>query len=164
MKAIIQRGLNLSVNYVLIDKKYIPLEQSIGAYCCDNCGKLIANIATVKSIDGTFNIGFDCLETILINNKLLSGTDIAEYERIKKTIPKVLRFSKVIKETLSKYPITGIKFEKQIYQSDFYPFYWLQNNDTKSRNNDYVKLKDIDFDFLIDTLKNIFPQLTLITE
>jgi len=164
MKIITQRGLSLSVNYTLIGKKYIPLEQSIGAYCCDNCGKLIANIATVKSINGTFNIGFDCLETILINNQLLSGCDIQEYERVKKMIPKVLRFAKTIKETASKHNITGLFFEPKMFASDsFFTFYWLVDNQETSRNNDYVKLKDMDFDFLIDTLKNIFPKINFKT-
>lgn len=158
MKAIIKRNLDLSVNYALIDKKYIPIEQSIGAYCCDNCGKLIANIATVKSIDGTYNIGFDCLETLLINNQLLSGSDIQEYERVKKMIPKVLRFAKTIKEMQSKYNITGLLFEDKSF-GDYFTFYWLVDDQETSRNNDYVKLKGMDFDFLIETLKNIFPKM-----
>lgn len=158
MKTIIKRNLDLSVNYTLIDKKYIPIEQSIGAYCCDNCGKLIANIATVKSKNGTYNIGFDCLETLLINNQLLSGLDIQEYERVKKMIPKVLRFAKTIKEMQNKYNITGLLFEDKSF-GDYFTFYWLVDNQETSRNNDYVKLKDMDFDFLIQTLKNIFPKM-----
>ena len=72
MKAIIERNLPLDVKYILTDKKYIPLADGYGC-TCDNCGKLIANIATVKNTNGnSFNIGFDCLETILINNSLLS--------------------------------------------------------------------------------------------
>lgn len=161
MKTIIQRGLKLDVNYTLIDRKYIPLEQSLGAYCCDNCGKLIANIATVKSVAGTYDIGFDCLETLLINNQLLSGKDIAEYERVKKMILKVLRFSKYIKDVVSKNEsVTGIKFETN-YFGDYYTFYWLHNHSDKSRNNDYVKLKDMDAGFMIETLRNIFPKLTI---
>lgn len=165
MKTIIQRSLPLNINYTLIDKKYIPIEQSAGAYCCDNCGKLIANIATVKNTTGDiYNIGFDCLETILINNSLLSSGDIAEYERVKKMIPKVLRFSKYIKEKLSinsHLNIAGIKFEVPTYQTDWLTFYWLQNNSDKSRDNDNIKLKDVDFDFVIQTIKNIFPKLTI---
>lgn len=165
MKTIIQRNLPLDVQYIVIDKKYIPLENSFGC-TCDNCGKLIANIATVKNTNkDSFNIGFDCLETLLLNNNLLSKNDIKEYENTKKMIPKIIRFSKTIKENLNKYPnITGIKFEKQTYQSDWFTFYWLQNNELKSRNNDSVKLKDIDFDFLIETLKYIFPKLQIILE
>lgn len=165
MKAIIQRNLPLDIKYLLIDKKYIPLTEGCGI-CCDNCGQIIANIATVKSETGViYNIGFDCLETVLINNSLLSTKDIAEYEAVKKMIPKIIRFSKTIKERLSTNAhlnITGIKFEKQSYLSDSYPFYWLQNNQLTSRDNDYVKLKEVDMNFVIDTLKNIFPKLTIL--
>lgn len=164
VKRIIQRNLPLNVKYILTDKKYIPLEQSFGL-CCDNCGKLITNIATVKNENGdVFDIGFDCLETILINNSLLSTNDILQYEAAKKMIPKILRFSKTIKETLDKNRglITGIRFEKQ--WDDYFTFYWLVNNEAKSRNNDVVKLKEMDRAFLIETLKNIFPKLLIIAE
>lgn len=161
MKQIIERSLSLSIRYTLIDKKYIPLEHSCGLGC-DNCGKLIANIATVRSESGeVYNIGFDCLETLLINNSLLSSGDIEQYERVKKMIPKVLRFAKIIK-AMSK--VTGLLFEIQKYPSDLYTFYWLTNNQLSSRDNDYVKIKDMDFDFMIDTLKNIFPSLTILTK
>lgn len=168
LKSIIQRNLPLNQKYVLTDKKYIPLTEGCGT-CCDNCGQLIANIATVRNADGTvYNIGFDCLETILINNNLLSAGDIEAYDRVKKMIPKVLRFAKKIKEQLHNTElvqhlnITGLRFEKQSYDSDYYPFYWLQNNQQTSRDNDYVKLKDVDINFVIETLKSIFPKLTII--
>jgi hypothetical protein len=165
MKTIIERQLPLNQHYTLIDKKYIPLAESIGT-CCDNCGQLIANIATVRNETGTvYDIGFDCLETILINNSLLSGKDIDEYQRVKKMIPKILRFSKLIKETLTtniNANITGIRFEKQSYPSEYYPFYWLKAGQLTSRDNDFVKLKEVDILFLIDTLKNIFPRLTFL--
>lgn len=168
MKAIVQRNLPLNQKYILTDKKYIPLSEGYGT-CCDNCGKLISNIATVKNDNGTvFNIGFDCLETILINNNLLSAGDVEAYERVKKMIPKVLRFAKKIKDQLHNAQlvqhlnITGIRFEKESYISDCYPFYWLQNNQQTSRDNDYVKLKDVDINFVIETLRHIFPKLTII--
>lgn len=168
MKTIIQRALPLNTMYFLIGKKYVPIEQSAGAYTCDNCGQIIANIATVKDEAGKVSdIGFDCLESILINNSLLSTGDIEAYEKAKKMIPKLIRFSKVIKERLDANKhinITGIKFEKQSYASDYYPFYWLQNNQTSSRDNDFVKLKDVDIVFIIENLKNIFPNLTFIHE
>lgn len=165
MKAIIKRNLDLTVKYTVIDKKYIPLENSFGC-TCDNCGKIIANIATVKNETGNiYNIGFDCLETILINNSLLSCNDIAEYNRIKSIIPKVLRFSKSIKEKIlnnKHINITGLLFELQSYESDFYTFYWLTNNQPTSRDNDYVKIKGNDFDFMLKTLQNVFPALQIL--
>ncbi len=167
MKAIIQRALPLTEKYGLVDKKYIPLVESCGT-CCDNCGQLIANIATVRSESGLlFTIGFDCLETLLINNSLLSSGDIAEYEKVRMQLPKIIRASKKLAETLSNNKhinITGIKVEKPMFLNDkFYPIYWLKNNEANSRDNDYMTIKDADFDLVIDTLKNIFPKLTIIS-
>jgi len=166
MKQIIERHLPLTEKYSLIDKKYIPLSESFG-YCCDNCGQLIANIATVRSESGkVFSIGFDCLETILINNSLLSSGDIAEYEKARTQLPKIIRASKKLLETINNNKhinITGLFIEKPMFTGGkFYPFYWLKNNETKSRDNDYMKIKDIDFTLLIDTLKNIFPKLNIL--
>jgi hypothetical protein len=167
MKNIIQRALPLDRKYFIIDKKYIPLEQSIGAYCCDNCGKLIANIATVKDEQNKVsNIGFDCLETILINNSLLSQSDILSYEATKKMIPKILRFSKVIKQAIEENKkfiskITGLRFEPQSYESDYYTFHWLYNGSISKGYNDNVKLKEMDYSFLVSTLKGIFPNLNI---
>lgn len=162
MKAIIKRNLSLDTKYTVIDKKYIPLENG-GGYCCDNCNKLIANIATIKNeIGETFYIGFDCLETLLINNNLLSGSDVKEYEIVKKMIPKVIRFSKKIKETVSESNlITGIRFDKQQSYDEWFIFYWLVGSETVSRRNDFTKIKDMNIEFLIETLKNIFPKLNI---
>lgn len=163
MKTITKRNLPLNVKYVVSDKKYIPLVEGMGL-CCDNCGKLIANIATVINENGfTYSIGFDCLETLLLNNNLLDKGDIESYEATKKMIPKVIRFSRLIKETRYKYPtITGILLERSLYKTDYQIFYWLQNNAEHSRDNDYIKLKDMDFDFLVTTLRNIFPKLSIL--
>lgn len=162
MKQIIKRNLPLDVQYTVVDKKYIPLLEG-GGCTCDNCGQLIANIATVKSVNGTFSIGFDCLETFLLNNNLLDGFDLSAYENVKKMIPQCLRFAKKIKETLTNNKainITGLGFEKPIF-SDWFAFYYLKNNETKSRDNDSIKIKGMDFYFMLTTLKNIFPKLQI---
>jgi len=164
MKQIIKRNLPLNVRYICIDKKYIPLIDVFG-YCCDDCGRFIANIATVKSVNGTYNIGFDCLEKLLLNNNLLDGFDIIEYENVKKWIAQIIRIAKKIKETITNNPnlnITGLAFTKEDYLTDYYPFYWLKNNEVQSRDNDYIKVKNMNFNFMIDTLRNIFPKLNII--
>ena len=159
MKAIIQRNLPLNQKYIITDKKYIPLIESFGT-CCDNCGKLIANIATVKHENGkSFNIGFDCLETILINNSLLSTGDIELYHRVKTMIPKIIRFSKEIKEiTGANNGIDAIVFEQKMFEDDIFFTYYIVKNGYKPSNS-YFKARGIDFDFLIETLKNIFPKI-----
>lgn len=166
MKKIIQRNLPLDVQYVCTDKKYIPLVNSVGLGC-DNCGKLISNIATVKSKNGTYNIGFDCLETILINNHLVDNFSKEDLEKVKSDINKCIRIGKYISESISNNKninITGLHFNKPLYKSDPYlTFHWEIDNQ-KSRNNDYIKAKDVDFDFAIKTLRNIFPKLNIVTE
>lgn len=167
MKAIIQRNLPLNEKYGLIDKKYIPLIESFGT-CCDNCGQLIANIATVRAESGNvYNIGFDCLETILINNSLLDSGSIEQYQRAKIQLPKIIRASKKLSETLQNNKhinITGILLEKPTFEgSKFFPFYWLKNGETKSRDNDLLIIKEVDFTLLTETLKNIFPRLHILT-
>lgn len=168
MKAIIQRALPLDKKYILIDKKYIPIEVSLGAYCCENCGKLISNIATVQSEGKRYNIGFDCLETILINNSLLSTGDVNEYQKYKKMIPKIIRFGKELKELIELNKKNGIvlnafKFEKPRWNTDWVVFYLIAKN--CKPYNDGKKLKDVDFYFLIETLCNILKgQITESTE
>lgn len=179
MKTIVKRNLPLDVIYVMTDKKYVPLNDGYGCTCA-NCGKPIANIATVRDSEGaTYDIGFDCLETILINNNLLSAGDVAQYEAVKRMIPKILRFSKHLKETIALNKaecagringvvntnrVTGLLFERPRYKSDWFAFYWLHNDKTTSRDNSSVKFKDMEFDFLVETVKNIFPKLTVIVK
>lgn len=163
MKNIIQRNLPLDVKYTILDRKYIPILDG-GGCICDNCGKLIANIATVKSENGTHSIGFDCMETFLLNNQLLDGFDVDEHKRVKKMISKIIRFSKYLKEIMDANPsinITGLRFEQPTF-GDWITFYYLKNNEETSRDNDSIKLKDTDFKFLIETMKNIFPNLQII--
>lgn len=163
MKAVIERNLPLNTKYIVTDKKYIPLTEGFGC-TCDNCNKLIANIATVKNEAGkSFNIGFDCLETVLINNSLLSTNDIKEYERVKAMIPKVIRFSKTIKENIElNNGLDGLLFERPsgyFFESGWITYYLLKGNSKPYNTN--VKLKDMDFDFLLTTLKNIFPKMQI---
>jgi len=165
MKNIIQRKLSLNVNYTVVDKKYIPLLEGFGC-TCDNCGKLIANIATVENPKGEkFNIGFDCLETFLLNNNLLSQGDIEQYEKVKKMIPKVIRVSKEIKENIQAnkengVTITGMSFEKDnsIY-TNWFNFDWISDK-CRPYNSGY-KIKEMELEFLVNTLQNIFPNLSI---
>lgn len=78
MKKVIQRSLPLNVKYTLVGVSYLSLEDG-GGCSCDNCGKLITNIAAIKS-DRVYNIGLDCLDSILLNNDLLNGEDYFKYQ------------------------------------------------------------------------------------
>lgn len=53
-----------SGQYEKISTTYIPLIEGQGA-CCDNCGRLIANIVRVKHEGGEYyTIGQDCAKTL----------------------------------------------------------------------------------------------------
>ena len=120
MKKIIQRNLPLDVKYNLIDKKYISLIDGSGT-CCANCNKPIANIATVKGGDKTYNIGFDCLETLLINTKLLDGESIENYNQFKKSLPTFLKRAKEINETVDLWKGRNFKIDYiEVEVNDFY--------------------------------------------
>lgn len=77
-KRIIQRALPLTVKYQLIGISYVSIID--GGNCCDNCGKLISNIAQVKNTDGNYySIGLDCLDTVILNNQLLDNASYVKY-------------------------------------------------------------------------------------
>lgn len=77
-KKIIQRALPLDVKYSLVQIIYIPVLDGGGT--CENCGKLISNIANVKDSNGKCStIGTDCLETLLVNNNLLDSESYINY-------------------------------------------------------------------------------------
>lgn len=99
-KKIIQRNLPLNVKYTLIDKKYISILD--GGCVCENCFKPISNIATVKSEIGMYNVGFDCMETFLLNNNLLEGFDIENYTAYKRSLPAMIKNAKLVKDSIVK--------------------------------------------------------------
>lgn len=64
MKTITNRNLSILTTYKLIDTFYLSVEDG-GGTCCQNCGRLITNIATVEDASGKrFSIGLDCAGTL----------------------------------------------------------------------------------------------------
>ncbi len=77
MKTVIQRNLPLNKRYIFVSAKYVSLIDGTGS-TCENCGKLIANMITVKDEDGKqYVIGQDCAKTLTSLQKdvnyILSG-------------------------------------------------------------------------------------------
>ena len=71
MKTLIQRNLSLADTYSVISYSYTPLIDGIGQ-CCENCGKLISNMVTLKNQSGnSFIVGNDCAETLTSDYRLL---------------------------------------------------------------------------------------------
>ena len=46
LKRVVRRNLPINDKYVLIDSFYTSMENGT---CCDNCNKIIANIAVIKN-------------------------------------------------------------------------------------------------------------------
>lgn len=61
--------------YKLINSSYVSIMDG-GGCCCDNCGRVIANIVTVQHESGKrFIIGVDCAETILGKKEITTAKD-----------------------------------------------------------------------------------------
>ena len=150
-KKIIKRNLDLSQKYTFIDKKYIPLLSGYGL-TCENCNKLIANIATVKSEKNeVFNIGLDCLETLMLNNKFLQGVKI-DFETIKKSLPKVKKERLYFMEFIKNNPkVNKITIEKSYINWIEYLFYV----DNKIVWNSNEKIKTFIPELFISTMNEI---------
>jgi hypothetical protein len=64
MKKIIQRALPITDTYTVHSYSYVSLIDGQGT-CCENCGKLISNIVTLKNQKGKkFIVGNDCADTL----------------------------------------------------------------------------------------------------
>jgi len=64
VKRLLQRALPLKEIYTITGYNYIPLIDGEGT-CCDNCGKLIANMVYLKdSKNKTHTVGNDCAKTL----------------------------------------------------------------------------------------------------
>ena len=62
IKRVVRRNLPINDKYVLIDSFYTSMENGT---CCDNCNKIIANIAVIKNeAANVFHVGLDCAETL----------------------------------------------------------------------------------------------------
>lgn len=155
-KQIIQRNLDLTDTYNLIDKNYIPIIDGGGTICQD-CGRLISHIALVKGVKQNkhFNVGFDCLTKLLANNTLICNFNAEQLKKYKGQINKVIRFTKELYDIIDQNPnIEGFYFEPQSYKSDWFTYYILRYKGDKGYNMS-VKIKDIDYEFLHKTVANI---------
>lgn len=143
-KKIIQRNLPLNTKYSLIGVKYISIID--GGCTCDNCGTPIANIATVKDENGnTYQIGMDCLDTVILNNKLLDNESYVQYifsdkpaiEKAKQLRNKILRQQK-----------KDSSFKAEIYRCKDGERFGFSFSQIKVFRNDY---EPAGFDFTFNT-------------
>lgn len=73
--------------YSLLSCTYIALVDSSGT-CCENCGRLISNMATISDeSDNQYIVGLDCAKTILEKeNYEVAKTEIAKSKKISEKI------------------------------------------------------------------------------
>lgn len=84
------------VEYTLVEISHGDLFDSVGIHC-DNCGKGIVNIATIKNNRGImFNVGLDCLKTITTDYAKLLEVEQAE-ETFKQANQYKNKFKKYLK-------------------------------------------------------------------
>lgn len=58
-----QYNLPITTTYTIISSHYVSIED--GGGCCENCGRIISNIATIESKEGKqYTVGLDCAGTL----------------------------------------------------------------------------------------------------
>ena len=173
MKKIIARNLDLTVKYDLIDKRYIPIIDSIGIVCA-NCGKLISNIATISNDGKLYDIGFDCLDTILLNNMILDEKDLESYNHYKGHIKSYIKHSKdiglivnefnsthIIKIEFIEFSVSDFKKFNRIGKNAYLTYYYVYENGKRYNSNIRVK-NDINIDDFINTFRVINKNISII--
>ena len=167
-KNIVQRLLNLNTTYTFVEKTYIPIIDG-GGCICENCNRIISNIAVIKNTDGQqYHIGFDCLETIMFNNQIIEGVSVEDLKKQKSVINKIIKFAKTLSKTYENnkninVDISGFAIEEKASNSftDYLTYYYLDSKG-KIIYNENTKFKGVDSLLIVKILKNIFGKDILI--
>lgn len=76
-----RNNLPIDKNYTLIDSYYTGGLEN-GGMCCDNCNRMITNIAVIKdNNNNSFNVGLDCAEALTNVNGLHNA--VMEFKEMK---------------------------------------------------------------------------------
>lgn len=76
-KKVIRRNLPINDIYKIVDSYYLGSLADGNGCACDNCNKIITNVAVIENKQGVkYNVGLDCAET-------LSGLDYFEFNQTK---------------------------------------------------------------------------------
>lgn len=147
-------------SYTYVSRFYIPLMESTGT-CCENCGRPIANIATIREANGTLHyVGMDCLETIIQLTKV-HNIALVDIIRFRAEFPKVFNKLKKIDDIVAKnrknnINITGILVDMSMSNENWLYYYYVTDNNEDSRDNDCIRLaKDTDLDMYIEYLPHV---------
>ena len=79
-------NLPIDVKYTLID----VFDAGEVVACCANCSMPIRNVATIESVNGKYDVGVDCAESLCRN----ADTSLASMQQIKLVKREIARVSK----------------------------------------------------------------------
>lgn len=79
-------NLPIDVKYTLID----VFDAGEVVACCANCNMPIRNVATIESVNGKYDVGVDCAESLCRN----ADTSLASMQQIKLVKREIARVSK----------------------------------------------------------------------
>lgn len=171
-KKVIRRNLPINTEYKIIDSFYTG-GISENPMSCDNCGKLIANVAVVENTDGDkYHVGMDCAETLSgIKDSLefiATNNDFNEAKAIRAKINNAFKKYTNGKLEVKNLPDGSVKLEyedegnrtmvrvyvaKQWFNK-FLPDY-KNKISNKDKNDFYPKFDaNYDFNFNFETLRN----------
>lgn len=151
-KSIIQRALPLDVKYELLEVSYIPVID--GGSSCDNCGKLISNIAHVKSSSGShYHIGMDCLDTVILNNELLNSESYVKYLFSDK--PAITK-AKSLRAKILKAQKNDVSFKAIVYNSN--KCFGFSFEQKRKFNTEFSEYEPMGFDY---TFNKYYFDLTM---
>lgn len=137
-KRIVRRNLPINDIYNLIDSYYTGAILDGGGTCCENCNKIITNVAVLQNKEGNkYNVGLDCAET-------LRNLDYFDFNKVKADFNE----AKAIRAKVNK----AIKEGKQV---EFLINYY--GNLNISCSGKFSETKPIDYaqKFLPDYLKKV---------
>ena len=135
-------NLRLDQKYTLLgceyNGKYSENELTSVCWQCENCGKGISNIATVKgSVDGKeYRIGLDCAAT-------LTGIEASDTAEAKKRMVKEAKFRKWIKEEMLYWvvdpsnPEVALCYQREVRFFDFENEFTIPSHDWRCSINKY---------------------------
>ena len=118
-KRVIERNVPLNQRYEVVSSFYQSLEDGGGAIC-ENCGRLITNVATIKGLtDGRmYSIGMDCAETITsIKDELEFYMAKSAFQQAKSARACILKLVKKAKELNTPYEV---KIKTHETEKNFY--------------------------------------------
>lgn len=117
-KKVIARALPINTTYKILSSYYLSIEEG-GGRCCENCGRLITNIAEIESKEGNkYLVGMDCAGTLSgisgnFDFEYIHKANFAAAKAARAAIVKAIKQGKVKNLTASSSINTG-NFYKEI--------------------------------------------------